>query len=212
MLAFVCNLKPPCKLKPKSVGSVLHGHADAQSRMDKVRIVAGSRIQAPGGWTTLAPVASAQDVLLVLSHITGMGLFCRTQDAVSGSMQAPAPRPRTLYKQPRDSVWDKDPLSRNPDGGPRFLLAHKAVYGDTKSKKRWFNLLSGVLRDHGFKPADPFGCVLILHTSEGIIIVALIVDDCLNVHSCQVMYQKLSRLRQHSPRTGRRTHRQVQRP
>lgn len=71
-LADVCNLKAPCKLK--SFRQELHAHVDADGSTAQVRIVAVTEIDSPGGWTTFAPLASAQDVLLVLGLITGMGL------------------------------------------------------------------------------------------------------------------------------------------
>lgn len=95
-----------------------------------------------------------------------------------------------LYLPPKGSPWDEDPLSRNADGSQRYLLSQKAVYGDSKSNKMWFNLLSSVLHDYGFIPVDAPGCVLVLHTSKGIIIITLIVDDLLNGFSCQVMYNE----------------------
>lgn len=122
--------------------------------------------------------------------VTGMCLSCRTLDAVSAFIQAPAPQPRMLHLSLMNSVRDKDPLSHNPDGSPRFLLVHKDVYGDPESNKQIFNLLSGILRDYDFKPADPSGCILVFNKYEGIIIIALIVDNFLNRYSCQIMYQK----------------------
>lgn len=56
------------------------------------------------GWTMYAPVASQQDIMLVLRLITGLGLRCRTQDAVNGFIKAPATHPRMLYKPYKGSA------------------------------------------------------------------------------------------------------------
>lgn len=65
----------------------------------------------------------------------------------------------------------------------------KAVYGDTESNKQWYDLLTCILRDYGFQPADTSGCILILHKSAGLLILAIIIDDILIGFACKRMYE-----------------------
>jgi Reverse transcriptase (RNA-dependent DNA polymerase) len=59
------------------------------------------------------------------------------------------------------------------------LILNKTIYGLVQSARKFYNKLVSALKDYGFQGSLVDPCLWIKHFNQGIVIIAIYVDDCL---------------------------------
>ena len=111
----------------------------------------------------------------------------------SGAMYAVAPRALTrqiLRMYPGFKKFEKD--------GKMYFLVNKAVYGAIQSARLWFDKISAELFQLGFKQNQYDDCVFYRHNADGVVIIALHVDDIFGTASSdkasELFFQQLNKV------------------
>ena len=137
----------------------------------KARVVGKGYSQRPGidFGETFAPALTLTALRCFLAIIAGHDLCCRQLDVrtafLNGALE------EEVYLEPPPGVRCADPR--------HVWRLKKALYGLRQASRAWYQTLKQTLADLGFVPSAADPCVFVKFDSDGRLVAAFYVDDCL---------------------------------
>ena len=172
--------------------------ADGSFEKLKSRLVAGGDRQNPLNYSDIsASTISCESIFMIFAYASQWGAFLTTIDIGGAYLECLLALDDHVYvwldKQIVKLLLEIDPkLSRfiRPDGRILVKLL-KALYGTIQAARLWYDKLSSVLMDYGFKkhPSDP--CVFMMIKEGFITLVGFHVDDILAAAQLQLHLEQL---------------------